>query len=72
MLCQLCELGSEIKQPDRGVRSSSKVVELEWLQQVWSVVSSIGQAFGATNNWVFGLFYSALLSREAQPYVTTT
>ena len=35
VLCQVCKLGSEIKQPDRGARSSSEVVELECLQQVW-------------------------------------
>ena len=35
VLCQVCKLGSEIKQPDRGARSFSKVVELECLQQVW-------------------------------------
>ena len=32
VLCQVCKLGSEIKQPDRGARSSNKVVELECLQ----------------------------------------
>ena len=35
MLCQVCKLGSEIKQLDRGARSSNEVVELECLQQVW-------------------------------------
>ena len=31
--------GNEIKEPDYGARSCSEVVELEWLQQVWQVVS---------------------------------
>ena len=35
VLCQVCKLGSEIKQPDRGARSSNEVVELEGRQQVW-------------------------------------
>ena len=34
VLCQVCKLGSEIKQPDRGARSSNEVVDLECLQQV--------------------------------------
>ena len=38
VLCQVCKLGSEIKQPDRGARSSSEVVELECLQ-LWNGAS---------------------------------
>ena len=35
VLCQVCKLGNEIKQRDRGARSPNEVVELESLQQVW-------------------------------------
>ena len=35
-------------------------------------LSSIVQTFSVTNKWVFGVFCSVLLSREARPNVSAT